>query len=115
MLLNGAKHGLLDPMTGVSSNVMTGQMFLGGTNLCQVHLDLKEMERLNTAAELLQETKTSEMEDIERQFADVMEKDRASEDCSAANITITNYLGAMPTMKVESKCNMEEDGYDMGF
>jgi DNA-directed RNA polymerase II subunit RPB1 len=113
MLLNGAKHGLLDPMTGVSSNVMTGQMFLGGTNLCQVHLDLKEMERLNTAAELLQET-TSATADIERQFAEVIEKDRASEDCSAANITITNYLGAMPAMKVESKCD-EEDGYDMGF
>ena len=115
MLLNGAKHGLLDPMTGVSSNVMTGQMFLGGTNLCQVHLDLKEMERLNTQAELLQETKLSEMEEIERQFSSVMEKDKASEDCSAANITIANYLGAMPAMKVESKCNMEEDGYDMGF
>ena len=114
MLLNGAKHGLLDPMTGVSSNVMTGQMFLGGTNLCQVHLDLKEMERLNTAAELLQETKMSEMEEIERQFADVIEKDKASEDCSAANITITNYLGAMPVMKVASKCEAD-DGYDMGF
>jgi DNA-directed RNA polymerase II subunit RPB1 len=113
MLLNGAKHGLLDPMTGVSSNVMTGQMFLGGTNLCQVHLDLKEMERLNTRAELLQET-TSATADIERQFAEVIEKDRASEDCSAANITIANYLGAMPAMKVESKCD-EEDGYDMGF
>ena len=113
MLLNGAKHGLLDPMTGVSSNVMTGQMFLGGTNLCQVHLDLKEMERLNTAAELLQET-TSATTDIERQFAEAIEKDKASEDCSAANITITNYLGAMPAMKVESKCD-EEDGYDMGF
>jgi len=44
----------------------------------------------------------------------VMEKDKASEDCSAANITIANYLGAMPAMKVESKCD-EEDGYDMGF
>ena len=115
MLLNGAKHGLLDPMTGVSSNVMTGQMFLGGTNLCQVHLDLKEMERLNTQAELLQETTTSATADIERQFAEVMEKDRGADDCSAANITIANYLGAMPAMKVESKCNMEEDGYDMGF
>ena len=115
MLLNGAKHGLLDPMTGVSSNVMTGQMFLGGTNLCQVHLDLKEMERLNTQAELLQETKLSEMEEIERQFSSVIEKDKREEDCSVANITITNYLGAMPVMNVESKCNMEEDGYDMGF
>jgi hypothetical protein len=114
MLLNGAKHGLLDPMTGVSSNVMTGQMFLGGTNLCQVHIDLKEMERLNTQAELLQESASSSTADIENQFAEVFEKDKKNDECSAANITIANYLGAMPSVNVESKHDTE-DGYDMGF
>ena len=116
MLLNGAKHGLLDSMTGVSSNVMTGQPFLGGTNLCQVHIDLKEMERLNTQSELVSASTTgSTMMEIENTFSDVLEKNKAQEECSQEKIKIVNYLSTIPTVNVDTKINVLSEKYDMGF
>ena len=116
MLLNGAKHGLLDSMTGVSSNVMTGQPFLGGTNLCQVHIDLKEMERLNTQAELISaSTSGSTMMEIENTFSEVLEKNKAQEECSQEKIKIVNYLSTIPAVNVDTKINVLSEKYDMGF
>ena len=115
MLLNGAKHGLLDCMTGVSSNVMTGQPFLGGTNLCQVHINLQEMERLNTQAELVSKESVTSMSDIENIFTDAIEKNKQNEECSQDKIKMMNYLSTIPALTVDSKITTITDNYDMGF
>ena len=116
MLLNGAKHGLLDRMTGVSANVMVGQPFLGGTNSFQIHIDLKEMERLNTQAELI----TSEK--LEEQNAEAIEKrlvaNKNSSDCSLETIHIPNYLAGGTTYNnnnMNSEKDCIQDNYDLGF
>ena len=109
MLLNGAKHGLLDRMTGVSANVMVGQQFLGGTNSFQLHVDLKEMEKLSTQAELITQEKIEERnaEGIERRLAS------SSENCSSETITIPNYLSGITNNKEDNSCI--QDNYDLGF
>ena len=111
MLLNGAKHGLLDRMTGVSANVMVGQQFLGGTNSFQLHIDLKEMEKLNTQAELITQEKLEERnaETIERRLT----KNTSSDICSLETITIPNYLSGILNDKETTGC--VQDNYDLGF
>ena len=112
MLLNGAKHGLLDRMTGVSANVMVGQQFLGGTNSFQLHVDLKEMERLNTQAEIITQEKIEErnVEGIERRLT----TNNSSDTCSLETITIPNYLSGITNNKENIDC-IQEDNYDLGF
>ena len=111
MLLNGAKHGLLDRMTGVSANVMVGQQFLGGTNSFQLHVDLKEMERLNTQAEIITQEKIEErnVEGIERRLT----TNNSSDNCSSETITIPNYLSGITNNKENIDCI--QDNYDLGF
>ena len=112
MLLNGAKHGLLDRMTGVSANVMVGQQFLGGTNSFQIHIYLKEMEKLNTQAELITSEKLSfqNAENLEKRLA------VGSSECSQETINIPNYLSGMihaTSHSSEKECL--QDNYDIGF
>jgi len=111
MLLNGAKHGLLDRMTGVSANVMVGQQFLGGTNSFQLHVDLKEMERLSTQAELITQEKIEEKnaEAIERKLVT-----NTSDNCSSETITIPNYLSGISNENDKDNSCIQ-DNYDLGF
>jgi DNA-directed RNA polymerase II subunit RPB1 len=110
MLLNGAKHGLLDNLKGVSANVMTGQPFLGGTNAFQLHIDLKKMESLNTQAI----ESSSKVDDLADSFAEALHisKDKKMDECSQEKIVIHNYLSGMSVS--DSKPCMQ-DNYDVGF
>ena len=111
MLLNGAKHGLLDRMTGVSANVMVGQQFLGGTNSFQIHVDLKEMEKLNSQAELIS---TEKADNIEKQLVSAT---ASTSDCSLETINIPNYLSGIASSANTSSSAKEclDDNYDIGF
>jgi len=113
MLLNGAKHGLLDNLKGVSANVMTGQAFLGGTNAFQLHIDLNKMESLNTQATLVLEYK-SEMDELSESFSQALtiSKEKKMDECSQEKIIINNYLSGM-TVKDSKPCL--QDNYDIGF
>jgi DNA-directed RNA polymerase II subunit RPB1 len=113
MLLNGAKHGLLDNLKGVSANVMTGQPFLGGTNAFQLHIDLKKMESLNTQATLIIESKSA-MEDLEESFSQALHisKETKIDECSQEKIVINNYLSGM-TVNDSKPCL--QDNYNIGF
>ena len=46
IMLNAAMFGEMDPMTGVSANIMTGQPIRGGTSFCHVLLDEKALKEL---------------------------------------------------------------------
>jgi len=109
MLLNGAKHGLLDNLKGVSANVMTGQPFLGGTNAFQIHIDLKQMESLNTQATLTAESKSA-MDELEASFAQALNISKG--ECSQEKIVINNYLSGMA---VNDAKPCLQDNYDVGF
>ena len=113
MLLNGAKHGLLDNLKGVSANVMTGQAFLGGTNAFQLHIDLNKMESLNTQATLVLESK-SEMDELSESFSQALtiSKEKKMDECSQEKIIINNYLSGM-SVKDSKPCL--QDNYDIGF
>lgn len=47
ILLRAAIYGELDPVVGVSANIMMGQPFRGGTAFSQILLDVPELMRLN--------------------------------------------------------------------
>jgi DNA-directed RNA polymerase II subunit RPB1 len=113
MLLNGAKHGLLDNLKGVSANVMTGQPFLGGTNAFQLHVDLNKMESLNTQATLIIESKSA-IEDLEESFSQALHisKETKIDECSHEKIVIQNYLSGM-TVNDSKPCL--QDNYNIGF
>ena len=57
MFLRAARHAELDPMTGVSSNIMCGQEGYYGTGSFQVLLNIDEMNKLRSRKLLEQTTK----------------------------------------------------------
>jgi len=63
ILLKAAMFGEVDPVTGVSANVMTGQAFRGGTAFSQILLDETLLTRL--AEGLRDETAPEEEEDAD--------------------------------------------------
>ena len=85
MFLRAARHGELDLMTGVSSNVMVGQEGYYGTGCFQVLLNLKNMTQL-------QEKILEEKEDIDS----VLKIDDINDPCSKQVITINSNIGDVP-------------------
>lgn len=61
VLLKAALFGEMDPVTGVSANIMTGQTIRAGTAYSQVLLDEQEFFRLMGTVELEQEEEDDEM------------------------------------------------------
>jgi DNA-directed RNA polymerase beta' subunit len=51
MFLKAARHADLDPMRGISANVMCGQEGFYGTSAFQVVLDIEEMQKLEATSE----------------------------------------------------------------
>ena len=98
MFLRAARHAELDPMTGVSANVMCGQEGYFGTGCFQVMLDINKMK----GNKLLEKNV-----DIQA----LMSAENASNPCSLQNIQISNtaeFIGGKDTGKVD-------DEYDPGF
>lgn len=54
-LLRAASHGELDPVTGVSANIMFGQTIAGGTSMSRVALDEDEMNILTRQGHIIRE------------------------------------------------------------
>ena len=100
MFLRAARHGELDLMTGVSSNIMCGQDGYFGTGAFQVLLDISEAEKL--------ESKTLE-EKID--ISGMLNIENDSEFCSKNNIKIKD------TSEMISGTNSGNivDDYDVGF
>ena len=83
MFLRAAKHGELDIMRGVSSNVMCGQEGYFGTGVCQVFLDINEMLKLKEKSEV----KDDSQETISKMFGDM---DDPNDPCSTTNLSLYN-------------------------
>ena len=105
VLLDAARHGDFDHMRGVSANVMCGQYGHYGTGAFQLVLDMKEMEKLDSAAVDMRNNR----DEIEKAFS-------ATEDngdvCSKTKIQIRNNVVNIHGKGDGSMCN---DDYDAGF
>ena len=98
MFLRAARHAELDPMTGVSANIMCGQEGYFGTGCFQVMLDINKMK----GNKLLEK-------DIDIQA--LMSAENTNNPCSLQNIQISNtaeFIGGKDTGGVD-------DEYDPGF
>ena len=103
MFLKAARHAELDPMRGVSANVMCGQEGYFGTSSFQVVLDTDAIR--NAAAKSLD--MTSDADKIAEGFEGVA----GSEDpCDSANIAIQTNVQNIKSSDLGSM-----DDYDVGF
>ena len=98
ILLNAALFGELDPVTGVSANIMTGQPIRGGTGFFNVLLDESAFLRLQEGLPPVQEGDEEEEEELTREEAEAALYEDENDICSSArlrmNVTLPNS-GAM--------------------
>ncbi len=104
MFLRAAKHAELDPVRGVSANIMCGQEGYFGTNSFKIILDT---EKLNEFNEVAWEANTSEqtIEDSFKLFNDT------ADPCSLNNISILNNAEDIKATDLGNADN----NYDIGF
>jgi DNA-directed RNA polymerase II subunit RPB1 len=98
MFLRAARHGELDLMTGVSSNIMCGQEGYFGTSTFQVLLNMNEMVNLGV--------KTYESEEKNTEF--ILDDTNV---CSQKNIKITNTSYKNNIENINT--NNDLDDYDL--
>ena len=104
MFLKAARHAQLDPMRGVSANVMCGQEGYFGTSAFQVVLDIDKISQ-HTSQEWKEENKANE---IEAGFAGLVSGKK--DPCSIANLTIQNNVQNIVATDMGNV-----DDYDPGF
>ena len=86
MFLKAARHAEVDPMRGVSANVMCGQEGYFGTSAFQVVLDIDKITQIQPQ-EWNEENKSKE---IEAGFAGIVNSEK--DPCSIANLEIQNNI-----------------------
>lgn len=86
MLMNAAKHGELDVMTGVSANVMCGQEGLYGTNAFKVLLDMSEVSKMKASAEYKYLNREKELADMFKEGKLAADAD----ECAVKNLSVQN-------------------------
>ena len=93
ILLNAALFGELDPITGVSANIMTGQVIRGGTGFFNVLLDEGAFMRLQEGLAPVEGYDEEEDELTEEQLEKALYEDE-NDVCSSArlrmNVTLPN-------------------------
>ena len=100
MFLRAARHGELDPMTGISANIMVGQEGNFGTNAFQVVLDVNEMK-------ILGDKVIKETIDIDQ----MLKPESNTDPCSKQNIAISETTAHIQTIDLGDL----DDEYDPGF
>ena len=120
-ILEAARHGHLDNMRGVSSNVMTGQFGYFGTGAFNVLLDLQTAEKTNPNPEDVSYTHYGRT--IEKSIHQT-KQERKNISCDKDTIFIDNHLSSEmnqnaaatnPATQGDTPCEVEDDDYDMGF
>ena len=102
MFLRAARHGELDTMRGVSSNVMCGQEGYFGTNAFKILLNMQEMAKVQSTI------KPDKKETIEK----LLGEEESDDECSRDNIVIKNNTD---NIKENNDGDVMDDDYDMGF
>lgn len=104
MFLKAARHAELDPMRGVSANVMCGQEGYFGTSAFQVVLDIDKITQIESE-EWKEENETKLIDDG---FMGLTSNE--NDPCSIANLTIKNNI-----QNIVATDMGEIDDYDPGF
>jgi len=104
MFFRAAKHAELDPMRGVSANVMCGQEGFFGTSAFQVLLDMEQVSTLEKVDDSIQDRDVLEM--IDENF-DVEDPNAP---CSTAKIVIDNNIANIKVINLG-----DDNEYDPGF
>ena len=103
MFLKAARHGELDPMRGVSANVMTGQQGFFGTNAFSCVLDTDDVKIKAEVQNLVDE---------QQEIADAFKGLAPSDDpCSISNLTIPTNVQHIQATDLGTVA----DDYDAGF
>ena len=100
MFMRAAKHGELDNLCGVSSNVMCGQEGYYGTNAFQVIADFNQMNNIQS-----QNIEDESDDFIENQFKDLSPE---NDSCSQAQLIINNNID-----DIKPKDYGDNDDYDI--
>jgi DNA-directed RNA polymerase beta' subunit len=95
IVLKAALFGEVDPVTGVSANIMTGQPFRGGTAFSQILLDDTVFEQYTSEMEVAPEEEV----EVDGNIIDLMER-AASDPCSKVHFQ-TNLTMPDQTMRLE--------------
>ena len=103
MFLKAARHGELDMMKGISSNIMCGQEGYYGTSSFKTLLDLDKLEELN-----VYNSEENNFEDIN--IDEELEKTNINSDCNITNILIETDLNNLQYENVDIN-----DDYDIDF
>lgn len=106
MFLKAARHGELDPMRGVSANIMCGQEGYYGTGIFQVLANMEELMKQDS----VDYNYTDANDDIENAFAST-ENMSGNDKCSISSLAIQSQIEGIPRMKL----GMVHDDYDVGF
>ena len=102
MFLKAARHAELDPLRGISANVMCGQEGYYGTSCFQVYLDLNQMAKLQ-AEEL--DTTTDE-----EKIMSMWNIENPNDPCSTASLNIQSNC-----VNIQAAELGNDDDYDINF
>ena len=101
ILLKAAIFGEVDPIVGVSANIMTGQPIRGGTSFSEILFDEQAFMRLQEGLPPVPDLE--EEEDYEATEEDIENElyESAEDKCAVANLKLNVTLGAQTTVDLE--------------
>jgi DNA-directed RNA polymerase II subunit RPB1 len=106
MFFRAAKHAELDPMRGVSANVMCGQEGYYGTSSFQVMLDMDRVTELNDTTDM------SWTDDQDELINNAFEIEDPDDKCGLNKIMIKTNMSSIKTIDLGNDVNEE---YNPGF
>lgn len=102
ILLKAAQFGEVDPVTGVSANIMTGQPIRGGTSFSEILFDEQAFMRLQEGLAPVKEVDEDE-DDYEATEEDIENElyESAEDRCAVTNLKLNVTLGTSNTANLD--------------
>lgn len=112
-LLKASKHAELDPVKGVSSNIMMGQLGFFGTNSFELLFDTEQLKNLKP----IDDDYIKDDDDDDNPFSELYEKNVVIDNCAKQIINIDNGVANLSLKGPEfynqsTKCIMEDEYED---
>ena len=108
--LKASKHAELDPIKGVSSNIMMGQLGYFGTNSFELLFDVDKLSSIKN----YDDDYIDKIDNIQNDFSELYVTDKTNEKCSKRVINIDNKVDNLVLKGPEyynqsNKCIMEDE------
>jgi len=107
MFLKAARHAELDPMRGISANVMCGQEGYYGTSAFQVMINMDEMMKYDS----VEYKHTDDNDDIEEAFKANASVGLETDKCGIPKLAIQSCVDNVKKVRLGKM----DDDYDIGF